>query len=223
MPSGAIQDLSGSSTAAHPHAAVVVPPGDHGLRISRRRMLLIGFWTALGAILVSVVATVLNSLYPRGVPRLTGKYVAGTLDKLPPGTKQPVLIQMPDPRDPLKPLDVKVYLVRVDREQAARNPGAQEGMVYAFWRKCPHLGCTVPWNPTFSFQDPRSDESYTGWFRCPCHGSTYSDAGVKVFGPAPRSLDMFPLTISADGKIVVDVTKVITGSDNDPERGVLPA
>lgn len=75
----------------------------------------------------------------------------------------------------------------------------------------------------FSFQDPRSGETYTGWFRCPCHGSTYSDAGVKVFGPAPRSLDMFPLTISGDGKLILDVGSVITGSDQDPARGVLPA
>lgn len=223
MPSGGIQELSGLSVAVPPRAAVVAPTGEHGLRVSRRRMLLIGFWTALGATLVGGAATVLNTLYPRGAPKLSGKYVVGTLDALPPGTKQPVLIQSPDPRDPLKTLDAKIYLARVDKEQAARNPGAQEGMVYAFWRKCPHLGCTVPWNPTFSFQDPRSGETYTGWFRCPCHGSTYSDAGVKVFGPAPRSLDMFPLAISGDGKLILDVGSVITGSDQDPARGVLPA
>jgi Rieske Fe-S protein len=223
MPSGAIQELSGSSVAAPARAVVVVPTGEHGLRVSRRRMLLIGFWTALGAMFVSIAVTMLNALYPRGAPKLSGKHVVGTLDALLPGSKRPVVVQVPDSRDPLKTLDAKVYLVRVDKEQAARNPGAQEGTVYAFWRKCPHLGCTVPWNPSFSFQDPRSGETYTGWFRCPCHGSTYSDAGVKVFGPAPRSLDMFPLTISGDGKLIVDVGRVITGSDEDPARGVLPA
>jgi cytochrome b6-f complex iron-sulfur subunit len=223
MPGGAVQELSVSSVAAPARAVLVVPAGEHELRVSRRRMLLIGFWTALGAMLVSGTVTVLNALYPRGAPKLSGKHVVGTLDALPPGAKQPVVVQVADPRDPLKALDAKVFLVRVDKEQAARNPGAQEGMVYAFWRKCPHLGCTVPWNPTFSFQDPRSGETSKGWFRCPCHGSTYSDAGVKVFGPAPRSLDMFPLTINSDGKLIVDVGRVITGSDQDPARGVLPA
>jgi len=185
-------------------------------------MLLLGFWTSLGTLFVGSVAAVLNSMYARGVPKLAGKYVVGSLDSLAPGTKQPVVVQMADPKDPLKSVDAKIFLVRLDKGQAARNPGGQEGMVYAFWRKCPHLGCTVPWNPTFSFQDPRSGETYPGWFRCPCHGSTYSDAGVKVLGPTPRSLDMFPVAIE-DGKIVVDVTKVITGSPDDAKRGVMPA
>lgn len=205
---------------------IVVPRAAAGARLpsmSRRRLLLVGFWTGLGAMLVGGAVTVLNALYPRGAPRLAGKFVVANLSELPPGTKKPVVIQSPDPRDPLRTLDAKVYLVRLDKQQAARNPGAKEGMVYAFWRKCPHLGCTVPWNPAFSFEDPRSGQANTGWFRCPCHGSTYSDAGFKVFGPAPRSLDMFPVSIAGDGRIIVDVGTVIGGSDRDPELGVLPA
>ncbi|HYM15816.1 MAG TPA: Rieske 2Fe-2S domain-containing protein [Dehalococcoidia bacterium] len=213
------------------HPVVVAPAPLTGPRlpaVSRRKVLIIGFWTGIGAMLLSIVATILNSLYPRHVAKLTGTHkTAWTVDTLKPGDKQAVLIQVPDPNDPLNALEAKVYLVRVDAEQAARNPGAKAGMMYAFWRKCPHLGCTVPYSPTFSFTDPRTDKTYAGWFRCPCHGSTYSDTGVKVFGPAPRSLDMFPLIVGKDGSLSVNVGTVLTGgaplSDVDSSRGVLPA
>lgn len=219
------------AASAGSHAVVIARPAPSGPTlpaVSRRRVLLIGFWTAIGAMVVGMVTTTLNSLYPRGVARLAGVHPTGwTVDTLLPGDKKEVVIQVPDPRSPLTALDAKIFLVRLNEEQASRNPGSQAGMIYAFWRKCPHLGCTVPFTPSFSFEDPRSGQTYNGWFRCPCHGSTYSDAGVKVFGPAPRSLDLFPVLIGDDGKISVDVGKVITGgapgSPEESERGVLPA
>ena len=91
------------------------------------------------------------------------------------------------------------------------------GGVLCLWRKCPHLGCTVPWNPSFNFQGK------TGWFRCPCHNSTYTkDGGVLVFGPAPRSLDVFPVEVQDDGGIVVQTGRQFegTGSPNNPARAV---
>jgi hypothetical protein len=48
-----------------------------------------------------------------------------------------------------------------------------------------------------------------------------------VFGPAPRSLDLFPVVLGDDGTISVDVSKAITGSPpgspDQSARGVLPA
>ena len=63
-----------------------------------------------------------------------------------------------------------------------------------------------------------------GWvegaaLRCPCHGSTYTDAGVRVFGPAPRSMDTMALSISG-GKITVDTGSITPGGPNNPERAV---
>ncbi len=223
---------AGGMVAAGPggHAVVVAPAPVTGPRmpaVSRRKVMLIGFWTAMGAMLASIGVTILNSIYPRHIARLTGVQPTGwTVSTLQPGDKQAVLIQVPDPNAPLQPLSTQIYLVRLNAEQAARNPGTAEGMVFAFWRKCPHLGCTVPWSSTFSFQDPRSGQTYSGWFRCPCHGSTYSDAGVKVFGPAPRSLDKYPLVIGSDGSISVNVGKVVTGSaplsPDEAAGGVVP-
>jgi cytochrome b6-f complex iron-sulfur subunit len=79
-----------------------------------------------------------------------------------------------------------------------------------YW-KCPHLGCTVPWNGAFNGAAV-GFPGVVGWFRCPCHGSTYSRAGVRVFGPAPRSLDTFELILNGDGSITVNTGAITSGS-----------
>ena len=87
---------------------------------------------------------------------------------------------------------------------------AGNGGVIALYQKCPHLGCTVPWRATFDF------EGKTGWFRCPCHGSTYSrDEADVVFGPAPRPLDTLPVRIK-NGRVWVTVS---AGSERHRQEG----
>lgn len=76
--------------------------------------------------------------------------------------------------------------------------------VVAMFRKCVHLGCSVPWCSTAK------------WFECPCHGSKYSINGEYRDGPTPRGLDRFPVEI-VDGKIVVDTSTLIQG----PPRGTI--
>jgi len=36
--------------------------------------------------------------------------------------------------------------------------------------------------------------------------------GVKLFGPALRSLDVFPLTIGDGGRLIIDTGKTVTGT-----------
>ncbi len=193
-------------------AVVIVPAAPVGVtipQVSRRKVLLIGFWTGMGAMALGIVATILNSLYPRGITGFGTTIAAGSLSALAPGQK-------------IHNLDAKAWMVRFNAEQAQRNPGAQEGAVLALYQKCPHLGCTVPWRADFSFEDPRSGQTYPGWFRCPCHGSTYSDAGVRVFGPAPRSMDTFELTIDAAGTMQVNTGKITSGTETNGSRAILP-
>ncbi len=201
------------ATAGGP-GVVIVQPAPSGLQIpqvSRRKVMLIGFWSAMGAMLLGIVTTMINNVYPRNVTGFGGSIYVGTVDQLAsaPGQK-------------LHNLDAKAWLVLLTGDRVKRNPGAQEGSILAIYHKCVHLGCTVPWRPDFSREDPRNAETYAGWFLCPCHGSTYSDAGVRVFGPAPRSLDTLELTIT-DGKMTVNTSKITTGSTDNATRAILPS
>ncbi len=80
--------------------------------------------------------------------------------------------------------------------------GAKELKMQAPYRKCVHLGCSVP----------HCDSSML--FECPCHGSKYRLNGEYYGGPAPRGLDRFPVTIEG-GNVVVDTGDLQTG----PPRG----
>ncbi len=194
-------------------AVVVVRQPQPGLQIpevSRRKVLLIGFWGGMGALMLAIVGTIINSLYPRNVTGFGATVFVGTVDQL-----------TANPLQKLHNLDAKAWIVRLSGDQVKRNPGAQEGSIIALYHKCVHLGCTVPWRADFSREDPRNGETYAGWFLCPCHGSTYSDAGVRVFGPAPRSLDTFELKIDG-GKMTVNTGKIRLGDAENPTRAILP-
>ena len=193
-------------------AVVVVQaprPGLTAPKVERRRVLQIGFWAALLTLLGAIGATIVNSLYPRGLTGFGSQITVGTLDQLPEGGF-------------LRNLDAKAWIMRLGAEQAERE-GAPQGSVIALYHRCPHLGCTVPYRPEFPFSDPRNNnETYTGWFRCPCHGSTYSFTGVRVFGPAPRSMDVFGLTIE-NGNITVDTGDITQGTPDNPSLATEPA
>lgn len=66
------------------------------------------------------------------------------------------------------------------------------GGIIAAYRKCTHLGCTVPWNAA-------EDQ-----FHCPCHGSLFDKRTAVVTGtPAPKPLQLFHISETA-GVLVVD-------------------
>ena len=116
---------------------------------------------------------------------------------------------MPKPgADPVKIFDGKFYLVNLKPGEGGHGaiPGSEKGGLVALYQKCPHLGCTVPWRPDFDFEGSK------GWFRCPCHGSTYTKGGARVFGPAPRSMDtMLTSRSTADGSVTVNTGKITLG------------
>jgi cytochrome b6-f complex iron-sulfur subunit len=87
-----------------------------------------------------------------------------------------------------------------------------------YW-KCPHLGCSVPWNGAFNGATVNFP-GIIGWFRCPCHGSTYSRAGIRVFGPAPRPMDTMAITVNGDGSLSVNTGQITSGDVDNPLRAV---
>lgn len=83
----------------------------------------------------------------------------------------------------------------------------EDGLLALYW-KCPHLGCTVPW------------EDAQDQFVCPCHGSVYDRVGVLVSGPAPRPMDLMQLTPDGNGNMLVNTGEISERSDYDPSQAV---
>ena len=81
----------------------------------------------------------------------------------------------------------------------------EDGGFLAMHRKCTHLGCSVPWN---------ADEQR---FTCPCHASAFDIRGDIINAPAPRPLDLFPVTIE-DGIVHVDTNRPVRRQSFEPDQ-----
>jgi cytochrome b6-f complex iron-sulfur subunit len=92
----------------------------------------------------------------------------------------------------------KFYLARLEN-----------GGFLALSRTCTHLGCTVPWV---------ENEMK---FACPCHGSAFDITGSVIDAPAPRALNIYPITIE-NNIIKVDTRKPIKRSSFRAEQVVYP-
>ena len=75
----------------------------------------------------------------------------------------------------------------------------KDGGFLALSRTCTHLGCSVPW------------VEKEMKFACPCHGSAFDITGSVINAPAPRALDIYPITIE-NQIIKVDTRKPIKRS-----------
>jgi cytochrome b6-f complex iron-sulfur subunit len=82
----------------------------------------------------------------------------------------------------------KFYLARLE-----------DGGFLALSRTCTHLGCSLPW------------VEKEMKFACPCHGSAFDITGNVINAPAPRALDIYPITIE-NNIIKVDIRKPIKRS-----------
>jgi cytochrome b6-f complex iron-sulfur subunit len=86
----------------------------------------------------------------------------------------------------------------------------EDGGVLALWQRCPHLGCTVPW---------REDQNQ---FNCPCHSSFFNRQGEVIGGPAPRPMDLFPVSLQ-DSQLVVDTSQPIQRQQFDDSQVFFPS
>lgn len=121
--------------------------------------------------------------------------------------------------EPYRVSEGKFWLVNLaGAEGDVLGAGGTGGLLALYW-KCPHLGCSVPWNGTFNGAAVNFP-GITGWFRCPCHGSTYSKAGIRVDGPAPRPMDTMDLSVNSDGSVNVNTGRITPGDEDNPLRAV---
>jgi cytochrome b6-f complex iron-sulfur subunit len=67
--------------------------------------------------------------------------------------------------------------------------------LYAINATCTHLGCLVKQIPS--------------GFECPCHGSQFTATGAVTNGPATLALNYAALSINAEGKVVLDVSRMM--------------
>jgi len=155
---------------------------EHRKEVTRRQLLRAGAAGALGLLLAQWAGTFLSFFWPKNVGAFGGKITVGRVEDFPVGS---------------------VTRVREGRFFLVHLP---EGFVALYW-KCPHLGCTVPW-------EPAEDR-----FHCPCHGSIYLRNGERVAGPAPRPLDLMAIEV-VNGKIVVDTGKITQRARWDPSQAV---
>lgn len=70
----------------------------------------------------------------------------------------------------------------------------EDGGFLAMSSSCTHLSCAVPW------------VSKENKFICPCHSSEFDITGEVINPPAPRALDLYPVTIE-NNILKVDTSK----------------
>src|ERR1035438_9675149 len=90
-----------------------------------------------------------------------------------------------------KPENYAVDSVTMDVNSGIYLIHAQEGF-FALSAVCTHLGCLTAWKPEL------------GIIACPCHGSKFTRAGVKIEGPAPHPLPWLRAWINEDGDLLID-------------------
>jgi cytochrome b6-f complex iron-sulfur subunit len=105
--------------------------------------------------------------------------------------------------------EARAFIILKDPAQQRFVPGEDttgDGSalnVRALYQRCPHLGCKP--NPCLK----------NFWMECPCHGSRYDRLGIKAdgaqYGPAPRGMDRFSITVDGAGVLSIDTGKITLG------------
>ena len=160
--------------------------------IKRRQLLRMGF---LGGTLLA-----LGELSALIYPFMKPNKIVGLGAKVPVGSKDALLAQFQASQDvPILNTQGKFFLMH------------PEGGIIAAYRKCTHLGCSVP----YVLAENR--------FHCPCHGSLYDKkTAVVLGGPAPKPLQLFHIS-DVNGTLVVDTNplNVIDRQKNEWDPAVI--
>lgn len=171
---------------------------------SRRNFIRASFWTGLGVTIMGGVGLFVDFIYPRNVKGFGGPVAAGNVADYELGGQ------------PVHNREGQFWIANLDPTDSQDNGTDGASGLLALWRKCPHLGCTVPWEPSAVVEVSAEH----GWYKCPCHGSTYTRSGIRVFGPAPRSMDSMAIEIDDAGNVTVQTGSVTSGGPDNPDRAV---
>lgn len=149
-------------------------PAVASAHLRRRQILRVGFAAAVALGVTELAAAI--------APYLRVTRVLGLGAPVAVGTASEILAQFATTND-------RPILVREGRFFLLHAPGG----IIAAYRKCTHLGCAVPFSTQLDM------------FVCPCHGSRYDKrTAVVLKSPAPKPLQLFHITQSEEGVLVVD-------------------
>ena len=174
--------------------------------MSRRTLIRRSLGAGVGLWLIEVLGGTLGFLWPQlgvGFGATIEVGTRETLDQLPavPG------VPLEDGAPAYLSL-ARSYVQLIDPAQGMRDGVSADGSgdttnVRALYQRCPHLGCRP--NPCLR----------TFWLECACHGSRYDRLGIKAdgaqWGPAPRGMDRFAISVDGNGVLTIDTGRITLG------------
>ena len=174
--------------------------------LSRRQLMRTALGTGIGLWLLEVTAGTIGFVWPNLSGGFGGKLAIGTLEEVKTqNSSLPI-----DEGYPAYYAFARSFVILVDPAQQRFVPGEDttgDGTalnVRALYQRCPHLGCKP--NPCVK----------NFWLECPCHSSRYDRLGVKAdgaqYGPAPRSMDRFSVSVDGAGILTIDTGKITLGA-----------
>ena len=173
--------------------------------LSRRQLLRTAIGTGIGLWLLELSAGTIGFLWPNLSGGFGGQLEIGTLDDI--KTQNSTLPI--EEGFPAYYAFARAFVVLVDPAQQrfiAGDDATGDGTsvnVRAMYQRCPHLGCK-----------PNACQR-NFWLECPCHGSRYDRLGTKAegtqYGPAPRGMDRFAVSVDGDGILTIDTGKITLG------------
>lgn len=225
MPAGAEQPTTAALSpwrgASGPGVSVVVATPASGVAQTRtaaerdlhtrRSLLRTSFWAGLVVTGAGLLLGFVNLVWPRNVVR------AGEVFRV---LKQ----QVPAPgAEPVHFAGGRFYLVNLKAGEGAPPPPSAPSVAAPSERG----GASSPCGRSARTWDARcrggrsstltgSEDGFAATL-----GSTYTTAGVRVWGPAPRSMDTFAVTVNGDGSVDVDTSAITPGTTENPQRAAL--
>jgi cytochrome b6-f complex iron-sulfur subunit len=173
--------------------------------VSRRQMLRGALGAGVGLWLLELTAGTVGFIWPNLKGGFGAPIEIGTLDDI-------KLLNSPLPVDEGFPAyfpDARAFITLIDPGRQEFSPGVDETgdgtalNVRAMYQRCPHLGC----KPNACLRN--------FWLECPCHGSRYDRLGIKAdgaqYGPAPRGMDRFAISVDSEGILTIDTGKITLG------------
>jgi cytochrome b6-f complex iron-sulfur subunit len=173
--------------------------------LSRRQLMRVALGAGIGLFTLEALAGTVAFAWPNLSKGFGGVLKIGTLDD----------VKAADSNLPISEgfpayfAEARAFVVLKDPSQQRFLPGEDttgDGSalnVRALYQRCPHLGCKP--NPCLK----------NFWMECPCHGSRYDRLGIKAdgpqYGPAPRSMDRFSISVDGGGVLSIDTGKITLG------------